>query len=91
LWEYDLPARKNSIKESEIEIHRVKGRLLLDNGSTRIVQGVREVFEIIEAPRTGDGEEAGPGKVVLIGRDLKEKEVADSFNWFVVEGGGGAS
>jgi G3E family GTPase len=55
--------------ESELDIHRVKGRLVLDSGAVKMIQGVRDIFEIMDsADRAGDGTLVG--KIVLIGRDL---------------------
>ncbi|KAI1628260.1 cobalamin biosynthesis protein CobW [Exophiala viscosa] len=52
------------------EIHRTKGLIPVMDGTVRVVQGVREIFDIIEAPRPSEG--AGPeeGKIVFIGRNL---------------------
>lgn len=61
----------------------MKGRIVLDNGREKILQGVREVFELIDGKKTGRaGDNAsisgvgGIGKIVLIGRGLRglEKE-----------------
>lgn len=67
------------------EIHRIKGILPLTDGSIRILQGVREIFEIIESGRSkasncsnsGDQEvSSGPveqnGKIIMIGRNLED-------------------
>ncbi|RDW79712.1 CobW-domain-containing protein [Coleophoma cylindrospora] len=59
-----------------LEVHRLKARIPLTNGEVKIVQGVREIFEMLDAPRQ-DGMEAessqhSSGKVVLIGRNLKD-------------------
>ncbi|KAK3318485.1 CobW/HypB/UreG, nucleotide-binding domain-containing protein [Apodospora peruviana] len=74
LWENVLPGHGN-FQGPVFEIHRLKGRLLLQDGSERMVQGVREVFEIFENPITQWGgqkeqESPGTGKLVLIGRNL---------------------
>jgi len=54
----------------EYEIHRLKGYIPITDGSARIVQGVREIFDIVdaEAVMTELNEE---GKIVLIGRGLQ--------------------
>lgn len=53
------------------EVHRVKGILPLTDGSVKMVQGVREIFEIIECrhPVPAEAVEEG-GKIVMIGRHL---------------------
>ena len=43
---YHLP----SAQTSSLQIHRIKGRLALSDGSSRLMQGVREGFEISEYP-----------------------------------------
>lgn len=62
------------------EVHRLKARIVLSNGQTKIVQGVREVFEILNAPDSSLQSEPNPtGKVVLIGRGLSEPAFKLSF------------
>jgi G3E family GTPase len=53
------------------EVHRVKGILPLVDGSIKILQGVREIFEITHCSHTVSAEvvEEG-GKIVMIGRRL---------------------
>jgi G3E family GTPase len=53
---------------NNFEIHRLKGILVLQDGSCKIIQAVREVFEIRDSePKTGGD---GDCKLVLIGRGL---------------------
>ncbi|EXJ80638.1 hypothetical protein A1O3_06922 [Capronia epimyces CBS 606.96] len=57
------------------EIHRTKGLVLITDGTIRVVQGVRDIFEIIQPPTPGDGTDDGEaskqqGRIVLIGRNL---------------------
>lgn len=52
--------------EKPYEVHRTKGIVLVSDGPTRVIQGVREIFEIIEAGSSGEVE----GKIVFIGRQL---------------------
>lgn len=72
--------------EGTVDVHRTKGRIHV-NEKTKFVQGVRKVFEIFDDPN-GSSSEApnGPGKLVLIGRGLREVDFQKSLNWFVVEG-----
>jgi len=54
LWESSLPGLEFETTDSDtasFEIHRLKARLPLSNGDVKIVQGVREVFEILDAPK----------------------------------------
>ena len=62
--------------QSTLAIHRLKGRLFTTNGAVKMIQGVREVFEIVDMDggRSG-GKGVGSrdeGKLVLIGRGLNE-------------------
>lgn len=62
-------------KAQSFEIYRLKARLPLDDGAVKIVQGVREVFEISDAPEhrkaVGNGSVlADQGKLVFIGRNI---------------------
>jgi hypothetical protein len=74
LWDSVLilpPRAEGTGKPSHLSVFRVKGRLVLDSGAVKMVQAVREVFEITDA----GGAEAGgggalAGKLVLIGRGL---------------------
>ncbi|KAM7204492.1 CobW/HypB/UreG, nucleotide-binding domain containing protein [Naviculisporaceae sp. PSN 640] len=73
LWENILPGHSGT-EAPPFEIHRLKGRLLLTNGDQKMVQGVREVFEIFDNAKseTGEDERAAGGKMVLIGRFLND-------------------
>lgn len=77
LWESVLPMPSDSTSPAshptDFEIHRLKGILYLDDGSSKIIQAVRDVFEIRDSePRGGDGQESSAlqCKIVLIGRGL---------------------
>lgn len=52
------------------EIHRTKGLLQLTDGSAKVVQGVREIFEMIDVKDNSKHEVADASRVVLIGRHL---------------------
>ena len=59
---------------TSFSVHRTKGRIPTTNAGIKMVQGVRNVFEITDL-ETGD--EAGSdlntmGKLVLIGRGLNQ-------------------
>ncbi|KAL6246302.1 hypothetical protein RBB50_006538 [Rhinocladiella similis] len=68
LWE----AEDNQADEPrKYEIHRTKGLIPLLDGTVRVIQGVREIFDIIEAPKTPEGNHVPQdGKIVFIGRNL---------------------
>ncbi|KAG5926619.1 hypothetical protein E4U42_003099 [Claviceps africana] len=76
LWENILPESRG---KNDFEIHRSKGRIVLNNGKAKMLQGVREVFELSDAPQSGEvlPEE---GKIIFIGRNLSEADFVQSFN-----------
>lgn len=78
LWDNELP---NDDKEHKtpFEIHRLKGRLALQGGETKIIQGVRELFEIFDAPASNGESESRTGKVVLIGRHVTDFDFEKSL------------
>lgn len=72
LWEAD---ERQEGKPRKYEIHRTKGLIVLTDGTIRVVQGVREIFEIIEPPQAAQSEQEKDeapkeGKIVFIGRNL---------------------
>ncbi|KAM0328201.1 hypothetical protein ACHAQA_005608 [Verticillium albo-atrum] len=66
LWDHKLPG-----EETAIEAHRSKGRLVFNDGSVKMIQGVREIFEIMEAPEQSGADGNQQGKIILIGRHLQ--------------------
>lgn len=76
LWDSKLPG---SDKEEAFEVHRSKGRIVLQDGTAKMLQGVREVFELSDPPGM---EEMQPeqGKIIFIGRKLVEEDFVQSFN-----------
>jgi hypothetical protein len=93
LWEGEVPfpsrlevdGDTEEKKPSGLDIHRLKGRLVMEDGKQQIIQGVREVFEIFDGPNQ-EGPGHGEGKLVLIGRGLKSVDVGESLNWFISQG-----
>ncbi len=81
LWDSKLPGRADDSgpEDRRIEIHRLKAKLSFSNGDVKLVQGVREVFEILDAPRSSDGSSGSQGKIVLIGRHLLDVPFEESF------------
>ncbi|KAK6383624.1 hypothetical protein LTS17_002916 [Exophiala oligosperma] len=68
LWEAEDDQADQARK---YEIHRTKGLIPLLDGTVRVIQGVREIFDIIEPPRPTEGSDAPrDGKIVFIGRNL---------------------
>ena len=80
LWEGRLPGSETA-PDKMVEIHRLKGRLVLDDGREKMVQGVRETFEILdhEDAGTGSSEPVSRGKLVLIGRHLSDVDCGASL------------
>ncbi|KAK0871620.1 hypothetical protein LTR87_012783 [Friedmanniomyces endolithicus] len=79
LWSREL---LGSGAEGQWEIHRAKGRLPMKGGGVKMLQGVREVFEIVDGSGlSGEHleESASAGKIVLIGRNIGSPETATSF------------
>lgn len=71
LWESILPEAITH----HFEIFRVKGRVTFVDGSLKLIQGVRDVFEIVDHAESAAGVSTtaianGIGKLVLIGRGL---------------------
>lgn len=72
LWDGAIPSLPDSEpRPRDYEIHRLKGILALSDGSFKVIQAVREVFEIRDSPNRERQQEAPqPCKIVLIGRDV---------------------
>ncbi|KAF5506818.1 COBW domain-containing protein 1 [Colletotrichum siamense] len=66
LWDRRLPGDDKTV----LEVHRAKGRLVFENGDVKLIQGVREIFEILDSPDQ-TREAVGEGKIILIGRYLQ--------------------
>ena len=69
-WLQSLLWDDGSKQQKEYEIHRLKGFVPVTDGSARIMQGVREIFDIIDVEGTNVGE-MDEGKIVLIGKGLE--------------------
>ncbi len=81
LWDNRLP-RDSGSHTSPLEVHRLKGRLVLEGGGVKVVQGVREIFDMVDGLPLASAEgqtEPPPNKIVLIGRHLAEYDVAGSL------------
>lgn len=61
-----------STEEKPYEVHRTKGLVHFTGGSSVVIQGVREIFEIIQLPETRENQDdVQNGRVVFIGRNLQ--------------------
>jgi len=94
LWEAEVPSPSkgpsdqvsgDSNKQPILDIHRLKGRAITKTGNALLIQGVRETFEIFDAPDQNSAINAG-GKLVLIGRGLRDVDVNESLKWFLSRG-----
>ncbi|KAH6685670.1 COBW domain-containing protein [Plectosphaerella plurivora] len=64
LWQREVPGDETATPE----VHRTKGRIVFEDGSMKMVQGVREIFEILDSDEKAGG---ATGKIILIGRNLQ--------------------
>ncbi|EMC93289.1 hypothetical protein BAUCODRAFT_235316 [Baudoinia panamericana UAMH 10762] len=82
LWSSVLPGHD---VVTNWEIHRLKGRLTMSDGQIKLLQGVREVFELIDGSdvSTNTTQPAGGttpgGKIVIIGRNLSGDTTRGAF------------
>ncbi|KAF9881814.1 cobW domain-containing protein [Colletotrichum karsti] len=74
LWDRRLPGDDKTV----VDVHRSKGRLVFENGDVNLIQGVREIFEILDSPDQSR-EATGEGKIILIGRYLKDVDFEKSL------------
>ncbi|WYZ45262.1 hypothetical protein EsH8_VIII_000578 [Colletotrichum jinshuiense] len=76
LWDRQLPGDE----KTKLEVHRCKGRLVFDNGDVKLIQGVREIFEILDSPdQSREATQVQQGKIILIGRHLQGVDFAKSL------------
>jgi G3E family GTPase len=85
LWESVLPSSP-AVTDKSFEIHRAKGRVRTSDGTVKLLQGVREVFELLDekdsavgAASAGGSEVQAASKLVLIGRGLDADVFTKSF------------
>jgi G3E family GTPase len=83
LWESKVPGYEQDVVGWEI--HRAKGRVRVVGGGVKMLQGVREIFELIDGVEdAGDDEETGEekeqgGRIVFIGRNVSTETTAAAF------------
>jgi G3E family GTPase len=74
----------NAIASKSFEIHRTKGRIPLDDGKVKLIQGVREIYEIFDEDKVDASkkseDQAACGKIVLIGYGLDERSFQASLD-----------
>jgi G3E family GTPase len=79
LWENQIPGVETQ-GTALFETHRLKARLVFKNGEVKMIQGVREIFDILDGDRVAvDEESLSSGKLVLIGRGMQEVDLERSF------------
>lgn len=82
LWEREVPGIDEKHSEG-LEVHRLKARLVFQDGKVKMIQGVREVFEIFDSPSQSTPENGTDtpvsGKVVIIGRQVQAIDLERSF------------
>ena len=83
LWESKVPGYEEAV--TGWEIHRAKGRVRVVGGGVKMLQGVREIFELIDGvedetgdEETGEEKEQG-GRIVFIGRNVSAETTAAAF------------
>lgn len=73
---------ENEVGGKPVEVHRLKGRLVDPNKEVKILQGVRQTYEIVDAKSDTDPEvlaSAFPGKLVFIGKHLDRELIMAEF------------
>lgn len=73
--------------DPKFEIYRAKARLPLTDGTVKMLQGVRDVFEIKDSEERAEESKEGAKetKVVIIGRDLRSLDLEASYRSKVEE------
>nr|XP_031864282.1 uncharacterized protein CI109_000195 [Kwoniella shandongensis]KAA5531354.1 hypothetical protein CI109_000195 [Kwoniella shandongensis] len=72
LWDRKYPSAEGSKTNSAPEILRTKGYITLQDGTSHVLQGVVDLFELKEVPKS-EKEKVGDGKLVFIGRGVGEE------------------
>lgn len=78
LWESHLPNAAADV-DSAFEVHRLKGRIMFSDGSVKIIQAVRDVFDILDGADAPVIQGHVQGKIVLIGRNLSKDIFQESL------------
>ena len=88
LWELKLPKSKEpegTKKDDKFNVHRLKGRIGLGDNSIKMIQGVREVYEIIDVAEEKQESSATEGKIVIIGKHVSGLPWQESLEHFLEE------
>ncbi len=71
LWREGGRSDDNQEDEDVAQVHRTKGLLPMTDGSVKILQGVREIFDIIDSGQPVEAAAVEKGcKIIMIGRHL---------------------
>lgn len=75
LWNKSIPGFDDL---TDWAIHRTKGRVVMTDGSVFTIQGVREIYEIVESRGQNDStsQEQQASKIVFIGRGMNDKKTS---------------
>ncbi|KZT73842.1 CobW domain-containing protein [Daedalea quercina L-15889] len=75
LWEQQLPGEPSGDGASDLIVLRCKGMFKTMAGRTYVLQGVRNLYDIMEVEEGGEADTGVPdmGKIVLIGKGLDER------------------
>ncbi len=98
LWDSQLPPTETGARTGGFTVHRTKGQIFVQDGRVLMIQGVRDVFEIIDhttsasrgvAGSAGAEDESavGSGKIVLIGKGLGGVPFQESLDRAFLAGG----
>ncbi|KAF1830734.1 COBW domain-containing protein 1 [Decorospora gaudefroyi] len=75
LWEEILP---NSASHQPFEVHRLKGRIPVQDGNLLLIQGVRNIYDTNELEAEAKAENEG-AKLVLIGKGVDQPAFNESL------------
>jgi len=68
--------------KKEYEVHRLKGYIPIVGGTAKIIQGVREIFDIVDAHAPSMAREIDEGQIVIIGKGLQNIQLSDRHELF---------
>lgn len=77
LWDRKLLGFEHD--QATWEIYRIKGRIVLKDGTVKVLQGVREIFELVDGKHDTESADSESGKIVLIGRNIASQNTGAMF------------